>query len=1060
VKICANCGEENPDRFRLCGFCGTPFAAAQAPQEVRKTVTVVFSDLVGSTSLGESMDSETLREILQRYFEAMQTILELHGGAVEKFIGDAIMAVFGLPKLREDDALRAVTAAAEMKTALADLNEELERGWGVRLANRTGVNTGEVVAGDVTAGQRLVTGDTVNVAARLEQAAAPGEVLLGDLTYRLVRDAVEVEPVEPLELKGKAEPVPAYRLLGQPKAASRVASEHGPLVGRERELGLLLAAFSDAVSVGRSRLATIFGSPGMGKSRLAEELMAQVDRAATVVRGRCLSHGRGITFWPVLEIVRKASGILEEDSPEIARAKIATLAKDDAVAQRVAAAVGLSSAEFPVEETFWAVRRLLETMAAVRPLVVLIEDIHWAESTMLDLIEHVLGSSQRPIVLVCLARHELLDIRPGWQDLPASRVVSLEPLSREDAARVAENLLGDAGLDPEVRARIVEAAEGNPLFVEQMLSMMVDEGALVFENGRWVAVASADEIAVPPTIQALLAARLDLLGPEERAVIEAASVAGLVFPEDALRELVSDGVAAQLEKIIGSLCRKHLVQTGVESIGAGAHYRFAHALVREAAYQGMLKRTRATLHERFVEWADRVNSDRDRAVEFEEILGYHLEQAHSNLADLGPLDEHGMGLGRRAAERLSSAGRRAFVRGDMPAAANLLRRAATVLPERDPSRLELIPDLGEALLEVGEFPWAELFLEEAIDAHREEDGLVSALAELLLLRLKAQAGSAERWSERLVEEASRMLDQSHGERDDAMLATIWRLLAWAHGTSGRYGLATGAAERAMEHARGASDGRQLRLAAVHYAMAALHGPTPVPEAIERCEELAAEAQGDRRTQGIVTGALAVLLAMRRDFDRARTLATESEGLIADLGSTVSGASMSLETAWVERLAGDLAAAERQLRRDYESLSELGERDFLSTVAGELARVLYAQGRPDEAEQMSQEAQQLADADDIASQMLWRTVQAKVIAHRGNCDDALALVREAVDLLTATDAVSAQTETLVDLAEILRCAGRDKDADRVLEDAIGLYELKGNLAGAEGVRASAAPAHFM
>ena len=1060
MKICANCGEENPDRFRLCGFCGTPFAAADVPQEVRKTVTVVFSDLVGSTSLGESMDSETLREILQRYFEAMQTILELHGGAVEKFIGDAIMAVFGLPKLREDDALRAVTAAVEMRTALADLNKELERGWGVTLANRTGVNTGEVVAGDVTAGQRLVTGDTVNVAARLEQAAASGEVLLGDLTYRLVRDGVEVEPVEPLELKGQAERVPAYRLLGVAKAGSQVAREHGPLVGRERELGLLLGAFSEAVSVGRCRLATIFGSPGMGKSRLAEELMAQVDRAATVVRGRCLSHGRGITFWPVLEIVRKAAGILEEDPPDMARAKIGALAKDDAVARRTAAAVGLSAEEFPIEETFWGVRKLLETMAAVRPLVVVIEDIHWAESTMLDLVEHVLGSSERAIVLVCLARHELLDIRPGWDDLAGSRIVSLEPLSADDAARVAENLLGDAGLDPEVRARIVEAAEGNPLFVEQMLSMMVDEGALLFEEGRWVALGAANEIAVPPTIQALLAARLDLLGPEERTVIEAASVAGLVFPQDALRELVSDDVAAQLEKFIRSLCRKHLVQTGVESIGAGAHYRFAHALVREAAYQGMLKRTRAMLHERFVGWADRVNEDRDRAVEFEEILGYHLEQAHSNLADLGPLDEHGLGLGRRAAQRLSSAGGRAFGRGDMPAAANLLRRAVVLLPERDPSRLELIPDLGEALLEVGEFPWAELFLEEAIDAHREEDGLVSALAELLLLRLKAHAGSAERWSERLVEQASKMLEESDGQDDDARLATIWRLLAWAHGTSGRYGLATGAAERAMEYARDASDGRQLRLAAVHYAMAALHGPTPVPEAIQRCEELAAEAQSDRRTQGIVTGALAVLLAMRGDFDSARRLATESQALIDDLGSTVSGASMSLETAWVERLAGDLPAAERQLRRDYESLSELGERYFLSTVAGELARVLYEQGRVDEAEQMSQQAQHLADADDIASQMLWRTVQAKVMAHRGNCDDALALVREAVDLLTSTDAVSAQTETLVDLAEILRCAGRDKDANRVLEDAIGLYELKGNLAGAETARASAAPAHFM
>ena len=1060
MKICANCGEENPDRFRLCGFCGTPFAVAEAPQEVRKTVTVVFSDLVGSTSLGESMDSETLREILHRYFAAMQAVLESQGGAVEKFIGDAIMAVFGLPKLREDDALRAVTAAVEMQSALAELNEELERGWDVRLANRTGVNTGEVVAGDVTAGQRLVTGDTVNVAARLEQAAAAGEVLLGELTYRLVRDAVEVEAVEPLDLKGKAEPVPAYRVVGLAAPDPSVRRHAGALVGREHELGLLLAAFSEAVSANRCRLATVFGSPGMGKSRLAEELVTQVSRAATVVRGRCLSHGRGITFWPVIEIVRKAAGILEEDPPEMARAKIATLAKDDAVARRIAAAVGLSAEEFPVEETFWGVRKLLETMAAARPLVVVVEDIHWAESTMLDLIEHVLGASERPIVLVCLARHELLDIRPGWENLPGSRAVSLEALGAADAARVAENLLGEAELDPEVRARIVDAAEGNPLFVEQMLSMMVDEGALRSEDGRWVPVGSPDEIAVPPTIQALLAARLDLLGPEERAAIEAASVAGLVFPEDALRELVSEDVAGQLEKIIRSLCRKHLIQTGVESTGGGAHYRFAHALVREAAYQGMLKRTRSTLHERFVGWADRVNSDRDRAVEFEEILGYHLEQAHGNLKELGPLDDHGLELGRGAARRLSSAGQRAFARGDMPAAANLLRRAASVLPERDPARLELIPDLGEALLEVGEFPWAELFLEEAIEAKHDGDGLAPALAELFLLRVKAQAGSAERWSERLVEEASQMLAHSGGEDNDAMLATIWRLLAWAHGTSCRFGLATGAAERAIDHARRAHDSRQTRLAAGHYALAALRGPTPVLEAIERCEEIVLEAQGDRRTQGVVKSTLATLLAMRGEFERARDLARDAQALLDDLGPTVSSASSSLEIAWLERLAGQLEAAERELRRDYDALTELGERYFLSTVAGELARVLYEQGRVDEAEQMSRQAQDLADADDIASQMLWRTVQAKVMARRGDCDGALELVKEAVDLLTSTDAVSAQAETLVDLAEILRCAGRQNDADRVLDDAIGLYELKGNLAGAELARASAAPAHFI
>jgi class 3 adenylate cyclase/tetratricopeptide (TPR) repeat protein len=1052
VKVCSNCGEENPDRFRLCGFCGTPFAAAEAPQEVRKTVTVVFSDLVGSTSIGESMDSESLRELLHRYFEAMQAVLERHGGTVEKFIGDAIMAVFGLPKLREDDALRAVAAAFEMQSALAELNDELERGWGVRLANRTGVNTGEVVAGDVTEGQRLVTGDTVNVAARLEQAAGAGEVLLGELTYRLVRDDVKVEPVAPLDLKGKAEPVPAYRLLGLADSAS-ADRHHGPLIGRERELGQLLEAFSEALADGRCKLATVFGSPGMGKSRLVEELVARVGRASGVARGRCLSHGRGITFWPVVEIVRKAAGILEEDPPEAAREKIAALAKDDAVARRVAAAVGLSAEEFPVEETFWGVRKLFERMAAVRPLVVVFEDIHWAESTMLDLIEHVLSSSERPIVLVCLARHELLDIRPAWENLPASKAVSLEPLSGDDAARVAESLLGSAELDAAVKSRIVEAAEGNPLFVEQMLSMMVDEGLLRLEGGRWTTTSSLEDVSVPPTIQALLAARLDLLGPEERAVIEAASVAGLIFPEDALRELVSTEVAAQLEKVIQSLCRKHLVQTGVESIGSGAHYRFAHVLVREAAYQGMLKRTRATLHERFVGWADRVNRDRDRAVEFEEILGYHLEQAHGNLKELGPLDDHGMELGRRAAERLSSAGRRAFARGDMPAAANLLRRAVMLLPEGDASRIELLPDLGEALLDVGEFPWAELFLEEAVTSH-EQNGLVSAVAELLVLRLKGQAGTGERWSQRLIEKATRAVDQFETDGDDARLATAWRLMAWAHGTYFRHGEAATAAERAIEHARRAGDSRQRRRAAAHYAMASLHGPTPVPEAIRRCEEIADEARGDRRTEGLVRSVLAPLYAMRGDIDGARQTYLGAQAILGELGSTVIGASTSLTTCSVERLAGDLVAAERELRRDYEALTELGEKYLLSTVAGELARVLYEQGRHEDAEHMSRYTQELADSDDIGSQTLWRTVYAKVQAQKGNRDGALILVGEAMDMLGRTDAVTAQAEMLVDLAEVLRLDGRDDDADAVLEDAIALYETKANRVAADAIRALA------
>jgi class 3 adenylate cyclase/tetratricopeptide (TPR) repeat protein len=1059
MKVCPNCGEENPDRFRLCGFCGTPFDVAEPPLEVRKTVTVVFSDLVGSTSLGESLDSETLREVLARYFAAMQAALEGHGGVVEKFIGDAIVAVFGLPKLREDDAERAVRAALAMRTALAEVNEELERGWGVTLQVRTGINTGEVVAGDITAGQRLVTGDTVNVAARLEQAAGAGEILLGDLTYRLVRKTVEAEAVEPLALKGKAENVAAWRLVALQEDVAPQRRET-PLVGRERELATLMESFKAARGPSRCRLATVLGAPGMGKSRLVDEFVHTLGDQVSVARGRCLSHGRGVTFWPIVEIARETAGILDDDAPELARAKIAELVGDREVAERLASMIGLSTTQFPVEEGFWGVRKFLESLCEPCPLVVLIEDVHWAETTMLDLLEHVLSTAEAPLLLVCSARPEFFEIRPDWETLDGSVSLFLEPLSEDQAALVAANSLGDAGLDEAVQSRIIESAAGNPLFVEQMLSMMIEDGVLVRQDGRWAPSADLGEITVPPSIQALLAARLDLLGPDERAVIEAASVAGLVFPEDALREVVTQDVAEQMVDLLGSLSRKHLIHPEPRVAGSDVRYRFDHVLIRDAAYQGMLKRARATLHERFVGWADRVNKDRDRATEFEEILGYHLEQAHTNLKELGPLDEHGLEVGRRGAARLSSAGRRAFARGDMPAAANLLRRAVMLLPEGEGSRLELLPDLGEALIEVGEFPWAELFLEEASKAEHDGGTLVPGLAELLLFRLKAQAGSAERWNERLVEDASRTIAEADAEGDAGLLATMWRLLAVAHGATGHYERATAASERAIEQARRASDGRQIRLAAAHYAVAALHGPTPVPDAIRRCEEIASEVHGDRRTQGVVLSTLAALLAMRGNFDRARLLSRQAQGLLADLGATVVGATTSLETVWIERLAGDLAAAERELRRDYQTLTDLGERYFLSTVAGELARVLYAQGRFDEAEQMSRHTQQLADSDDIASQTLWRTVQAKLLARRGNRDGALILVGEAIEMLERTDAILAQAETLVDLAEVLRQSGRPDDADGVLEDAIALFEVKGNLVAAEALRTPAASAHFM
>ena len=1057
MRVCQQCGQDNPEGFRVCGYCGTPFTAPEPRHEVRKTVTVIFSDLVGSTTLGESLDSETLREVLSRYFDAMQAVIEAHGGTVEKFIGDAIVAVFGLPKLREDDALRAARAALEMRAMLTELNAELEQGWGIVLATRTGLNTGEVVAGDITQGQRLVTGDTVNVAARLEQAAGAGEILLGDLTYRLVRGSVEAEPVEPLTLKGKAERVAAHRLLGLREAGALAEARHGPLVGRDAELGLLIGWFEDARRSSTCRLATVLGAPGMGKSTLIAGLTEAVRDDAVIVRGRCLAHGRGTTFWPIAEIVHKSAGIVDDDAPDLARGKIATLVEDDAVAERLAALIGLSDAQFPVEEAFWGVRRFFEILCVKCPLVAVIEDIHWAEMTLLDLLEHLLTTGEAPLLVVCSARPEFFELRPGWGDLAGSLAVLLEPLSAENASLVAKHLLGDAQLDEGVAHQILAAAQGNPLFVEQMVSMMIDDGTLSRDDGRWTTAQGPTEIAVPPTINALLAARLDLLGPDERTVIEAASVAGLVFPADAVQELVPTELQRRLDALLSSLARKHLVHAEPQAAGLDARFRFDHALIRDAAYQGMLKRTRATLHERFVVWADRVNSERDRGTEFEEILGYHLEQAYRNLEQLGPLDEHGRGLGAEAAGRLAGAGRRAFSRGDMPAAGNLLRRAVMLLPEGDPARIELLPDLGEALAEVGEFPWAEVFLEEAIQSGG-DDSLASAAAELLLLRVKGQVGEAERWSERLVEAATRAISRFEDHGDDAKLATAWRLLAWAHGTSCQHGLAAEAAEKAMEHAQLAGDARQGRRAASHYAMAALHGPTPASEAIERCEQIILDSRGDRRTEGLVRTTLAPLYAMRGEFEEARRVYTGAQAMLEELGRTLVGASTSLASCAVETLAGDLAAAERELRRDHLALTELGEKYLLSTVAGELARVLYAQGRYEDADAMSHEAEHLAAEDDIASQTLWRSVRAKILGRRGRAAEAQRLAREAVELIGRTDAPLTKAATLVDFAEVLRISDQEEEADAALEQALALLDAKGSVAAAQGVRAlTASPA---
>ncbi|HXF97207.1 MAG TPA: AAA family ATPase [Gaiellaceae bacterium] len=1050
MPACSQCGTDNPDIARFCLACGSPLAAAPPPQEVRKVVSIVFSDLKGSTSMGERLDSESLREVMSRYFEAMRAELERHGGVVEKFIGDAIMAVFGLPRLHEDDALRAVRAAAGMQRRLAGLNDDLERHWGVRLTVRTGVNTGEVVAGDPAAGQRLVTGDAVNVAARLEQAAGAQEILLGPLTYRLVRDYVQAEAVEPLELKGKAERVPAYRLVHVREDAERPRRLDAPMVGRDRELALLGDALREAVEGRCCRLVTVVGEAGVGKSRLVDEL-ARGAGEARALRGRCLPYGDGITYWPLAEAVRGAAGIGAPDPLEAARAKLRRLGAEEEAVARVESAIGLAPTPFPVEELAWGARRLLEALARERPLLVLFEDVHWAEPTFLELVERVVeGVADAPLLVVCTTRHELVERRPDWGEGERGRRIVLERLADEQAVEVAEHLLGEAGIDEEVRRRIVQAAEGNPLFVEQLLSMLVDDGLITFQDGRWRPAADLARVPVPPTIHALLAARLDRLAPDERAVIEPASVVGLVFPHDAVRHLAPERVRPELGALLEALAAKQLVRPDLSQREPAS--RFHHILVRDTAYEGILKRARAALHEAFVEWADAVN--REGATEYEEILGYHLEQAYRYRAELGPLDEHGIAVGVDAARRLAGAGSRAFQRGDMPAAASLLGRAAALFPGDDARRFALLPTLAEALMEIGGFEEARPLVEEALGWAAAE-GSIRVRAEAVIVRLLIERHSLEdldAWMGNVIVETGRLIPELEAIGADAELARAWRLVGLVHASVLNWEGQAEAHRRALEHARRAGDARLEARLVAEYTACLRDGPTPVAEAARECEKALERGLDDRQARAFVLCSLARLRAMDGKIEEARRLIAEATRLREELGPRVIVPLTSLQASRVELLAGDPAGAERALRDDYGKLAALGDRYVRPLVGALLARALYEQGRREEAAALHAEMGELADADDVETQALLRSLRARLLADAGEPVEAEASARQAVGLLAEVESLDLRGDCLLAHAETLAALGRGEEARAALEAALEAYTRKGNDVSAGRARA--------
>ncbi|MEX2613939.1 MAG: AAA family ATPase, partial [Gaiellaceae bacterium] len=822
--------------------------------------------------------------------------------------------------------------------------------------------------------------------------------LIGAETRTLVRDAVRVDPVDPLTLKGKAEPVEAFRLLEVLLDVEALARHpEARLVGRQRERNRLWRDFEDVLDERSCRLVTLLGPAGIGKSRLVADFLERVGEAADVLRGRCLSYGEGITYWPLVEIL---IGIGVD--PE--------------------SIIGSSP-----EETRLTFRRLLETRAA-RPQVVVIDDLQWAEPAFVDLVEHVADFSRdAPILLLCVARMELLELRPGWGGgkLNATSVM-LEPLKGEECDALIDNLLEGALLDEGARDRIAAASQGNPLFVEEMLAMVREQGG----DG---------EIVVPPTIHALLQARLDTLGTDERLVIERGAVEGEVFHRGAVAEMAPGLMRPALGSHLTTLVRKELIRSVAATFPDDEGFRFRHLLIRDAAYESLPKAIRAELHERFADWLGQ-----HELIERDEILGYHLEQAHRYRSELDLVDPLLPRLAARTSEHLAAAGQAAFDRGDYHAGCSLYRRATRVLPPGDDRRFALAPDFVEALFESGEIDEARAVLAEARGA---QEPITRALVAVTNSWFDyVTAGDAGRERRKAWREEARIVFEGDGH--DYGLALYWWSVAHESWGDCRADSTAHACERALDYLeRTGTTHIGLEVAIRGRAMRSLvFGPTPVVEAIERVQAMS------RVDLGILFDAststtLGILYAMNGETERAREHVRVGRQAHLDAGMLVTGAAHAMSEYMVEQRAGDLEAAETSLREGLDVLGRVGDRSWYPTAAVVLARVLYEQGRYDEAQIWCDRARETTVADDLVNFVFFEAIEGCVLARRGKFDEAEKRARSALERSHAIDFTEGRAFVRALLAEVLALAGKTEEAAVSAQDGLSIREAKGDIAAA-------------
>ncbi|MGH2991615.1 MAG: BTAD domain-containing putative transcriptional regulator [Solirubrobacterales bacterium] len=981
-----------------------PVEVATRAPETRKTVTI----LVAGAPPRASVDPEELRRLDERYLDAAKHAIEHHGGSIESVLGNRVMAVFGIPFVHEDDALRATRAAAELP------------------GGQAGIATGEVVTSASKSAGATLAGEPVAHAGKLADAAPNGEIMLAEETFRLLGDAVRADRAE----NGDQPVWRLVELVPRPPPLSRPPQI--PIVGRKTELGQLTGTLDRTARERGVHLLTILGAAGIGKTRLAEEFASQIAGDATVLAGRCVPYGEGITFWPLREIVGRLTA-------EVPLSKLLAGAADaGAVADRVTEAIGQAEASSSLEEIFWAFRRLLETVAAERPLVLLFEDVHWAEPTLLELVEYLAERGREaPILLLCMARPELLEESPGWADgRDNASTIFLERLSDAESEQLINALA--ARLPDETRARVHETAEGNPLFLEQILAMLA-EGA-----------APEDEVPIPPTIQAVLAARLDRLGPGERAVIERASVVGKEFWRDAVVDQLPRDARPFASRHLEALIDKELLSRARSHLAGRDAFRFRHVLIQQAAYRAIPKRQRAAFHERAAAWTE--ESIGRGSTEYAESAGYHLEQAFHFRAELGPVGEGELELARRAADHLGSAGERAFQRGDMPATVNLLGRAASLPTSNGEAGLAVLPELGYALFEIGEVDEASAVLTDArARARAAGDRRVEWRITITRVRVEMYRDPTASDLDALAADTATAIDVLGEFGDEAGLARAWMVLSDLYWSEGRLRETSDAATRAAEHARRTGNRREVGWALGQNALCAIHGPMPVAEGLSWLDRLLRAEPENRTLDANLSGFVTVLEAMSGRIHEAREHIEQTRTLARDLGLKWQAAVQELLSGYIELMAGDPVAAEGDMRRAEQAFREIGEGWFLSTVAVDLPRAVYEQGRYDDAFALLGAIDDAPAPTDREWQIKRTGIPARLLARRGQLADAEKLAREGVAVAADSEFIVLHADVLLDLAEVLDLAGRVEDARASAAEAASLYERKGNVASAARAR---------